>query len=151
MGEKGVLVKVLLLLPPQPLESCQTCGSSEVRGNATSDNSMHVEGRFESGPYLGGLWRCAHGLRVGRAVVSCLLAIVLRPGSTVVWLAAGLGGCSRSWGLRGCLTWGGRRMKDTFSERALAPGWGHYVSTGFQDISTESEFQVLRAQRSQLS
>lgn len=64
-----------------------------------------LEGRFLSGVYLRGLWRCAHRLRVGCAVVSGLLTVVLRPGGAVVWLASRLSGwsCCRG-GLRGRLT-----------------------------------------------
>lgn len=82
-------------------------------GHERIEYSVDVEGRFLSGVYLRGLWCCTHRLRVGCAVVSGLLAVVLRPGSAVVWLASRLGGgcCCRSCGLRGRLTWRGKQER----------------------------------------
>lgn len=82
------------------LEPCQTC---QEGSHSTKNGQWQI---FE-GMYLGGLWCCTHGLRVGGAVVCCLLAVVLCPGSAVVWLSSRLRGwgCCSCWSLRCRLTW----------------------------------------------
>lgn len=104
--EEMVLVRFVKLL--QSLEPCKNLRREGGLGHNRIEYSVDVEGRFLSGVYLRGLWCCTHRLRVGCAVVGGLLAVVLRPGSAVVWLASWLGGCRcccRCCGLRGRLTW----------------------------------------------
>lgn len=102
---------VLCLQPLRSLEPCQTCWEGSY---SRKNEQCYSRGRqILMEMYLGGLWRCTHGLRVGCAVVCCLLTVVFCPGSAVVWLSSRLRswGCCSSWSLRCRLTWNVKQNK----------------------------------------